>query len=256
MKQNELIKITDKEYFSAEGLNASSLKEFAKSPAHYKAYKEAPNKKSKAFDIGTCSHSDVLEGVINWRVVDGDRRYKDVKAEVQAIEDQGFYCVKSQEDYDLRQMTKTVQNHPYGRYLGKDKSRSELAGFAEDPETGILLRAKFDYAPSSGNVLFDFKTTGDASPKEFKWSIKKYGYDIQAVHYLHVANLCGMNYDQFIFVAVEKTAPYGCCAYVLDDETRERAENKYRLLLSKYKDCVDNDNFTECYPTDLIEVSI
>jgi len=61
MKQNELIKITDKEYFAAEGLNASKLKQFAKSPAHYKAGLEAPSKRSTAFDVGSLTHSLILE---------------------------------------------------------------------------------------------------------------------------------------------------------------------------------------------------
>ena len=38
-----LKKITDKEYFGADQyLNASALKQFAKSPAHYLAYTMAP----------------------------------------------------------------------------------------------------------------------------------------------------------------------------------------------------------------------
>ncbi len=252
---NQLHKLSDEEYFSAKGVNASSLKEFAKSPAHYKAYLDAPSKSSKAFNVGTLTHNLILEGKTNWAVVEGDRRKKDVKENIQALESLGKIIIKPGEDTDILAMKESVKNHSLGRYLGIDPKCSELAGFAEDEETGLMLKAKFDYAPSSGNVLFDLKTTISADPKRFKWSMKDYGYDIQAVHYLHVANLCGMKYDQFIFIAVEKTAPYGVCAYVLDDETRERAENKYRLLLEKYKECKDSGDFSFCYPTDIQEVN-
>ena len=47
--KNELFKLSDAEYFAADAVNASSLKQFAKSPAHYKAYLNAPNKKTNAF---------------------------------------------------------------------------------------------------------------------------------------------------------------------------------------------------------------
>jgi len=256
MKQNELIKITDKEYFAAEGLNASKLKQFAKSPAHYKAGLEAPNKRSTAFDVGSLTHSLILEGKQQWEVIEGRRNANIVKEAIAECEERGNLAIKPGEDSDILAMNESVKAHGFGKYLGKDPERSELAGFAVDPDTGLLLKAKFDYAPATGSVLFDLKTCQDASEREFKWSIKKYGYDVQAVHYLHVAKLCGMDYEQFIFVAVEKSAPYGTNAIMLDSESLERAENKYRLLLEHFKACKESENFSHCYGDDLKEISI
>lgn len=253
MKTNELIEITNKEYFSAEGINASSLKEFAKSPAHYKAYQDAPSKSSTAFNVGTLTHALVLEGRQDWAIVDG-RRVGEVKARVAELEEAGKIVIKTGEDVDIIKMAESVKGNQYGKYLGRDPKRAELAGFAEDPETGLMLKAKFDYAPETGNILFDLKTAQDASPYKFKWSAKDFGYDIQAVHYLHVANLCGMSYDEFIFVVVEKKAPYLTASYRLSDETREKAEHKYRMLLQSFKECEESNDFSQGYDQELMEL--
>ena len=254
--KNELFKLSDAEYFAADAVNASSLKQFAKSPAHYKAYLNAPNKKTNAFDVGKLTHSLILENVEGWEIVEGNRNAKATKEAIAEVEERGRLAIKPGEDDAINQMSMSVEAHGLGRYLGQDVKRSELAGFAEDPETGLLLKAKFDYAPSSGSVLFDLKTCQDASEREFKWSIKKYGYDIQAAHYLHVAKLCGMDYEQFIFIAVEKTAPYGTNAIMLDAESMERANHKYRLLLEDFKACKESGDFSQCYGDELKEVTL
>lgn len=253
MKKNELIKITDKEYFSANGLSSSGLKQFAKSPAHYQSYLEEPSKSSTAFNVGTLTHGLVLEGRQGWATVKG-RRVGEVKQKVLELEEQGIIAIKPGEDRDLIKMSESVKRNQYGKYLGKDPQRAELAGFAECPQTGLLLKAKFDYAPSTGNILFDLKTAQDASPNKFKWSAKDFGYDIQAVHYMNVANLCGMDYEEFIFVVVEKKAPYLTSCYRLSDEMRERAESKYRLLLESFKDCKESNDFSQGYTQELIEL--
>jgi len=249
-----LKKITDKEYFAAKGLNASALKQFAKSPAHYKASLIAPEKKSTAFDIGTLVHQLVLEKTKGWAIVEGNRNSKSVKEMVETAKSLGKIAIKPGEDEAILKMADSVASNYYGQYLGRDADCSELAGFVEDPETGLLLKAKFDYAPKSGNILFDLKTAQDASPAKFKWSAKDFGYDIQAVHYMHVAKLCGLDYEQFIFVVVEKTAPYLTASYILEDETRERAEHKYRMILEQFKACSDANDFSHGYDDELMEL--
>ena len=88
MKQNELIRITDKEYFSAKGVSSSGLKQFAKSPAHYQSYLDEPSKSSTAFNVGTLTHALVLEGRQGWEIVEG-RRVGAVKEKVAELEAQG-----------------------------------------------------------------------------------------------------------------------------------------------------------------------
>jgi len=247
-------KITDKEYFAAEGLNASALKQFAKSPAHYKASLTAPEKRSAAFDVGTLVHQLVLEKLKGWAIVEGNRNSKAVKEIVETAKSLGKIAIKPGEEESILKMAESVANNYYGQYLGRDTDCSEVAGFVEDPETGLLLKAKFDYAPKTGSILFDLKTAADASPAKFKCSAKDFGYDIQAVHYMHVAKLCGLDYDQFIFVVVEKTAPYLTASYILEDETRERAEHKYRMLLQSFKACEDANDFSQGYDDELMEL--
>ena len=251
-----LKKITDKEYFGADMyLNASALKQFAKSPAHYKAYINAPSVRKKAFDIGHLTHSKILEGVQGWEIVEGHRGGKEVKQKIAEVEAAGKIAIKPGEDDAIIKMYESVKAHSLGKHLGADVSRSELAGFVECPTTGLALKAKFDYAPASGNVLFDLKTTKNASPKKFKWSIKDFGYDIQAAHYLYVAELLGLKYEQFVFIAVESESPYLTAAYCLDQDALDRAKFEYMQLLRDFKQCKQNDDFSAGYSDELMEIS-
>jgi hypothetical protein len=71
----------------------------------------------------------------------------------------------------------------------------------------------------------DLKTTTDASPAAFARSVATFRYHVQASHYL--SGLHGA--ERFVFIAVEKTAPYAVAVYELDaaamaagDELRQR----------------------------------
>jgi hypothetical protein len=72
--------------------------------------------------------------------------------------------------------------------------------------------------------VVDLKTTTDAGPG-FARSVATFRYHVQASHYL--AGLHGA--ERFVFLTVEKTAPYAVAVYELDaaalaagDELRQR----------------------------------
>ena len=132
MKQNELIKITDKEYFSAKGVSSSGLKQFAKSPAHYQSYLDEPSKSSTAFNVGTLTHALVLEGRKGWENCRRSQSRSD-QEKVAELEAQGIIAIKPGEDREIIKMSESVKRTQYGKYLGKDPKRAELAGFAECP---------------------------------------------------------------------------------------------------------------------------
>jgi len=251
-----LKKLSDKEYFKAKGVNASALKEFAKSPAHYGAYLTREPVKKSAFDIGTLTHSLILEGQQNWEIVEGRRNGTAVKEKIAEVEASGKIAIKPGEDVDIIKMAESVKANRYGKKLGVDPERAELCAFVECPETGLTLKAKFDYAPEKGNVCYDLKTAQSAKPNKFKWSAIDFGYDIQCAHYLHVAKLAGCQYEHFIFVVVEKSAPYITTAFILDDESMERANDRYFSLLHDFKKARESNDFSAGYTDELVELSI
>ena len=95
--------------------------------------------------------------------------------------------------------------HPIAGDLILD-SEQEVSLFARDPLTGVKMRARLDIL--KGNIIADLKTTINANASSFYDTITKYRLDLQAVHYMSMARLCGIQVDRFFFIAAEKTDPY------------------------------------------------
>lgn len=277
-----LIKINDNEYFSREGLNSSLLKQFAKSPRHAKVSKETPQSDNENFRIGRLTHERVLLGKTSYRVADKELRltkkadkeetlsfFKDNLSEElyddifmddvitasrrdEALERGKF--ISASEAELIENMYQSVVSHEIGSIISNNPDDAELAGFVEDPETGLLLKAKFDYIPKNGPIVWDLKTCADASPRKFAYSVRDFSYDIQLCHYLYVAQLLGLEKDRFVFVAVEKTKVCGTACYELDPEKMEFVKKHYHQLLRKYAKCLESDDFSECYPQDIITI--
>jgi hypothetical protein len=247
---DKLERISDAEYFSRAGLNSTKLKKFATSPLHLKSYEANPPKSSKAFDIGRIAHSLILEDEKSWAVVEGDRRKKDVKEAVLEAEGDGLIVIKGDEEKDVFGMQLAVQCHETGMVITSDPDRAELSGFATCPETGLLLKAKYDWLPYSGPKIFDLKTTkaGGADKRKFEYAVRDFGYDIQFAHYTYVSNLLGLNKDSMVFIVVEKEAPYATSAFEFGEERKAMYMENYMNLLRKYAKCLAEDDFTECYP--------
>ena len=255
----KIVKITDREYFASEGLNASALKEFAKSPAHYQAYiNQETRKESDAFRIGSQAHKYILEEKeLNIKPA-CDRRKKEGKeifAQFQASLDYSTDYVDDSEMEAIQKMKSNIAAHP----VAKDiiyPLWAERAAFVTCPNTGLHLKCKYDCLPDTGNIIYDLKTSEDASPEQFRWSIKKFKYDLQACHYLYIAQLLGLDMQHFVFVVVEKSVPYGVSTIAISSESLHYAQQKYYNLLEKFAACQERNDFTECYSQEIIPINI
>lgn len=255
-----ILDISDKEYFKSVGLNASALKEFAKSPAHYDAYvNRTIRKASDTFRIGSQAHKCILEDCLTLNIMpECDRRTKAGKATFkefqESLQSSDDYVTKAEFDNILK-MRENVLAHPYGKDI-VNKDTAEKAAFVTCPTTGLELKCKYDCLPNKGNMIYDLKTCQDASPDSFKWDIKKFKYDIQDAHYSYIAELLGLDMPHFVFICVEKSEPFGVSAIALDPDTRHKAKQRYFGLLQKFAECQKEDNFLECYSKEVSEVSI
>lgn len=253
-----IAQISDKEYFSSVGLNASALKEFAKSPAHYQAYvNKETRKESDAFRIGSQAHKYILENAeLNIKPA-CDRRTKAGKEIMQQFTDSLKFSTDYVDDSEmeaLQRMKENILSHPQAAMINNPEW-AEKAAFVTCPQTGLELKCKYDCLPDQGNIIYDLKTCKDASPDLFKWDAKKLKYDIQAAHYMYIAELLDLKMDHFVFVCVEKEAPYGVSAIVLDPETLHHARQRYFNLLNKFAECKKEDNFEQCYSNQIESIN-
>jgi exodeoxyribonuclease VIII len=112
----------------------------------------------------------------------------------------------------------------------------EASYYWRDPGSNLLLKARPDLVNKKKRILLDFKTTTDASFNSFRRSIANFSYDIQSAFYLDGVNAAlGTDFNRFIFVAVEKQAPYEIALYELDEASIDVGRDLYKQGIKKLK---------------------
>jgi len=203
------------EYHAHPHLSNSGISALMRSPAHYR---QKDLKDSKALRIGTMLHTLILEPHIaaRWEPK-ASLRLKSQRDERQTAED----CAAA------------IIENPLVQGLGlldKARAKHELSMFTEvkTDEGPCFMRARFDIWMPELGTAFDPKTTEDAGRKAFLRSVEQFGYFRQAALYMRVARTLGLevNDDGFVFIAVEKSAPFGVKLYALDDQAIEQGDRE------------------------------
>jgi hypothetical protein len=217
------------EYHAHPAISKSHLDQVAKSPLHYWARYLDPNRvvpePTPAMAIGSAVHTHVLE-LDQWdaRYVsapDGiDRRTKAGKAEWEAFTAAATgRTVLPKADADLvMRMAHSVFSHPAAAMLLALPGKAETTHMWTDAATGLQCKCRPDWLTDDGRLLVDLKTTEDAG-RGFAKSIAQWRYHVQASWYLDgVEQATGTRPEQFLFLCVEKKAPYAVAVYAADAE--------------------------------------
>lgn len=226
---------TNAEYHAADGISKSDLDLIHKSPAHYKA---ARHEDTPALRFGTAIHTLVLEParfVSEYTVINGDRRLKATKEAIKEAEAVGK-TVLTQDEFDaLSGMQESVFKSRIAARL-IDGATIEHSVFSE--LDGVRVKCRPDGWNTEKGVLFDLKSTEDASPEGFARTVAKYRYHVQDAFYRHVvASATGGDADDlsFIFIAVEKKPPFAVALYQLDELAALQGWVDAREDLRRYK---------------------
>jgi len=201
-KQELIKKMYDDSFYYGElgkyALSSSSIKYLIDSP---KSYARSLNYKSDspAFKTGRLIHlaalePDKLESLCHIVEVQSavTKKYKDKVNEVGS--DQFVYTRK---EYDKAMYTvDALQQNELWQELTRN-SKFEEPAF--DILHGYPFRAKADVLGT--DFIADLKTTSDL--KAFKWSAKKYSYDVQLYIY---CNLFNVDYKNFYFFVIDKSS--------------------------------------------------
>ena len=217
------------EYHAHPAISKSHLDQVAKSPLHYWARYLDPNRvvpePTPAMAIGSAVHTHVLE-LDQWdaRYVsapDGiDRRTKAGKAEWEAFTTAATgRTVLPKADADLvMRMAHSVFSHPAAAMLLALPGKAETTHMWTDAATGLQCKCRPDWLTDDGRLLVDLKTTEDAG-RGFAKSIAQWRYHVQASWYLDgIEQATGTRPEQFLFLCVEKKAPYAVAVYAADAE--------------------------------------
>lgn len=245
--------MADDDYFALDAVDQTSLKKMLVSPLAYSDYLTGEHKYSSALEFGKAAHSMVL-GSGPQVVAKPNLRTKEGKAlRDRLVEQYGADDIVwlSADDVEKVQAMRDM----VGDFFTKLDGQPEVAMIAADPDTGLLIKGKADWLPSTPDPdgvlrIRDYKTTVK-SPDEFERSCWQYGYHIQAAFYMRLYRLTMPEYKGplgFEFVVQEKNPPFDWRVWRFDEHSpiiTELAEPKICKALKQIK------SFRDLYPDPL-----
>lgn len=234
------------EYHRQPGETNSGILAACKTPAHYLSYLRQDRTPTPALILGNAVHAAILEPDTFERlyIEEPDLRrnskaYKKWKADL-GDDDRRFLSAADFEQ--IHRLRDAVFSSPVARQL-LTGGVAERSMWWTDPKTGLLCKCRPDYARLDG-ILIDLKTTMDACYLAFQRSIGRYGYHSQAAYYLEGATACSERvYSHWVWIVVEKAAPYAVAIYTLDQLGIEAGRERYREGLEIIKRCKDSGKF-------------
>lgn len=232
--------MNDKDYFAHESVSQSTLKLLRKSPAHAKYAMDNPKEPSAAMQLGTCLHALVLENKVVYATLPESAKGNSIAAKLIkanfALENPDKIVLSADDAEAVRLMAASVKAHP---------AASKLLALMLEPEKaimwekdGLTFKAKLDGLLPFG--VLDLKSATSAEMKDFEKSIFKFGYHIQAAHYLAGAAANDLPAENFYIIAVENEPPYCTAVFVIDHETIEAGEKERQKLIKLYKECMSS----------------
>lgn len=230
-----------------------------KTPAHAFEAMTHPEPPTPALRLGSAIHMAVLQPDLfatRYAVAPAvDRRTKDGKAawEAFAVENDGRTILTADEWRECLAVRDSVAAHPTARKLLEGEA--ERSAVWQDADTGVWCKGRFDDIARRVGALTDLKTTADASPSAFTRSIYRYGYYLQAAHYLQGAQALGIDAGFFTVIAVEKTAPYCVAVYHIRDDAVQAGYDELRQLLETYARCEETGVWPG-YPNEAVEIDL
>lgn len=244
--------IPDWEYHGIKSVSSSLLKEMKKSCAHGLEYLNRPTEseknlseeKKKSFREGKLIERAILEPHRNKGLIvkPAGMSFATKEGKEWRAAHDGDEIITAKEDEMLKGVMASIARHRDASAILKSPGKAQPSLFAIDEETGLPLKARLDWL-LEGNVILDIKTTTTANPAlhGFPREIAKYSYHVQAAFYLDMCARLKMPKDCFVFLAVEKTAPYLVTAIQLDAMSVNKGRNEYQRLLKLYKECSDTN---------------
>jgi len=258
------------DYHARPEISKSGLDLIARSPAHYRAgFQKIASDTAR---IGRATHAIVLEGGAG--VVTGVGAAKNTKAgkdawaawfvanggsasimelpaaqQADAFETEtGLTVVSPGERIAMDGMAASVREHPVAGPMLDPPGDAEVSiiGAIDD----VPMRCRLDWWTKDRTVIVDLKTSVDATRHAFRSAVARYRYQCQHAVYANLAEQATGHRPRFVFVVVEKAAPFACAVYELDDEAQANGDWLVSRDLKRYRQCVETDTWPS-YEADL-----
>lgn len=243
----------NEEYHALDGISKSGLDKIDRSPAHFKfADQKEP---TRNMEVGTAIHAAILEPVrfdkeycITEAKLRTAKEYKDSKAKYGSE-----LTLTAPEGKKVMNMREAVHGNLDAMRELAAPGDAELSAICIDPETGIQLRARYDWI-NENRIVVDVKKTQDI--RKFGKTVETYRYHVQEAVYRFVyKQITGEDLQAFYFLAVEEEAPHSNEMFLLDDTMLEIGNYYFRKNLRTYADCLDKGKWPHPNCGEIIEPS-
>jgi len=161
----------------------------------------------------------------------------------------------------IEAMARAVRNHSAASSVLEAEGENEVAilwqqhilgdGWSHD----LICKLKADCLRPTWNMIADIKTCECASLVEFERSVATFNYHRQAAFYQDGCAAVGIEIKHFVFICVEKSAPYGVAVYRLLDDAIQLGREENARLLTTYAAC-ERANQWWSYENEFKDVSL
>lgn len=235
----------DAAYRRDPGIAQSSLKNILLSPAHYQASLKKRWPATPNMTLGSALHCAVLEGN---EVFDASyiERPKDLKLTTKEGKDwaaqqknAGRTVLTGEQTDQLKGMVQSLQQLEWFLPERQTDLRkySELSIYWE--WCGIDCKARLDRVIELEDkvLVLDLKTTDSVNPKKFLDKVLYLNYLFQAAYYTEAAAVAFDKPASFIFVGVERDAPYCVDYFTPGPEMIAEGRSQCEYALNTLKQC-------------------
>ena len=201
------------------------------------------------FVSGSCTHTATFEPHklddeygVKPESIDGNssrtKAYKSAFQEMQEREPDKQWLTKSDYETCMRMGDSAIEHPLLQTYLDDPDTIIEGTGYFG--YEGASCKVRPDLFNTRSGVVLDLKTTQEGDPKGFGYSVRKYGYDFQTAFYMEGLRRMGYNPTQFIYLCVEKSAPYLTSAYEIDLTQVSRMKVKMGEACRTWVKCMES----------------
>ena len=237
----------ERDYHAHPALNASTLKAVHKYPLK-KVRHDLDNRAgyNPAFTLGSAAHRLILEGNGDGIVLIDKPDYRTKEARVSrdaALANGGIPLLPHEYDQVVAMCDAVKNDDTAGPlFTGHAPEVSVFADLYGQP-CKARLDAWYEDDGTGRPLIVDLKTTQDADPETFARTALTYGYHQQMSHYRDLMHVETGKFPRFLFVLVEKTAPYLVSVVELDELFYDLGRQKNVEAAAQWKHAVDTNEW-------------
>lgn len=238
-------------YFALPAMNWSRLKVLDESPKHFRHAEQNPTPQTEAQALGCYVHTATLQPdqvSAEYAIWTGGRR-QGAAWDTFCAENADKAILREQDIAEAAGMIAALRAHPYVVALLADSDTVIEDVVTWLDESGTDCKGRPDIRNRRRKLIADVKTAKSAEVGRFGHDVTRYKYHGQLAFYADgIAAAEGWTSEEHVLIVVEKIAPYDVAIFPVGADAIAAGREKYRELLTLYRECVESGNWPGRYP--------